>query len=113
MGKAVRKLAKDETQDELYYCLTFLHDAYSNLGLYWAANSCLVATIQLYANEWYVSGRINERFYKNVEKLLRNEMIIGRLPVLLAWYELFNVLKNFSQTDSFTNVEELSTRKFY
>ncbi|AVI51956.1 hypothetical protein C5O00_12655 [Pukyongia salina] len=98
-GKAVRKLAKEESQDEFYFCLMLLSDAYSRLGLYWAANNCLISAINIYANEWFTTGSINKRFYRGVVQILKNETIIGRIPVLLAWYELFNVIKHYFETE--------------
>jgi tetratricopeptide (TPR) repeat protein len=65
-GKAVRKLAKEETQNEFYLCLLFLSNAYSNLGLYWAANNSLISAINIYANNWYTTGTIHPRFLRGV-----------------------------------------------
>lgn len=108
-GKAVRKLAKEETQNEFYLCLLFLSNAYSNLGLYWAANNSLISAINLYANNWYTTGTIHPRFLRGVEQLLRNEIIIGRLPVILCWYELFSVLKKYFQNENDDEIEEMPT----
>ncbi|WP_185216964.1 MULTISPECIES: hypothetical protein [unclassified Chryseobacterium] len=108
-GKAVRKLAKEETQNEFYLCLLFLSNAYSNLGLYWAANNSLISAINLYANNWYTTGTIHLRFLRGVEQLLRNEIIIGRLPVILCWYELFSVLKKYFQNENDDEIEEMPT----
>lgn len=108
-GKAVRKLAKEETQNEFYLCLLFLSSAYSNLGLYWAANNSLISAINLYANNWYTTGTIHPRFLRGVEQLLRNEIIIGRLPVILCWYELFSVLKKYFQNENDDEIEEMPT----
>lgn len=106
-GKAVRKLAKEETMSEFYLCLSFLSEAYSKLGLYWAANNCLVSAINIYANEWYRTGKIHSRFFRGVKSILKNEIIIGRLPVLLCWYELFNALNIFFQNEKKTDNNEI------
>lgn len=108
-GKAVRKLAKEETQNEFYLCLLFLSNAYSNLGLYWAANNSLISAINIYANNWYTTGTIHPRFLRGVEQLLRNEIIIGRLPIILCWYELFSVLKKYFQNENDDEIEEMPT----
>lgn len=109
LGKAVRKLAKEETQNEFYLCLVLLSNAYSNLGLYWAANNSLISAINLYANNWYTTGTIHPRFLRSVEQLLKNEIIIGRLPVILCWYELFSILKKYFQSESNDEAEEMPT----
>lgn len=101
-GKAVRKLAKEETQNEFYFCLMLLSEAYSNLGLYWAANNCVISAINIYINEFFTKGTINKRLYRSIEQILKNETILGRIPILLTWHELFRVIKQY-----FESVENL------
>ncbi|WP_144214015.1 hypothetical protein [Flavobacterium anhuiense] len=91
-GKSVRKLAKKETQIQFYYCLIYLGEAYAKLGLFWAANNCLVSAINIYANQWYKTGKIDQKLLDAVIEILENEVILGRLPVLLAWFELFTAI---------------------
>lgn len=98
-GKASRKLAKDETQIEFYYCLMLLSDAYSKLDLYWASYNTLVAATNIFANNWFTTGNLNSKFLKSVEEILKNELIIGRVPVLLCWYELYSVLQRYFQQE--------------
>ncbi|SIS69458.1 hypothetical protein SAMN05421789_104261 [Kaistella chaponensis] len=105
-GKASRKLAKDETQMEFYYCLLLLSDAYSKLDLYWASYNALVSATNIFANNWYTTGNLNRKFLKGVEKILSNEVIIGRIPVLLCWNELYIVLKRYFQ-EADIEVEEV------
>ncbi|KAB1159468.1 hypothetical protein F7018_03915 [Tenacibaculum aiptasiae] len=107
-GKAVRKLAKEEVQDEFYFCLILLSDAYSRLGLYWAANNCLIIAINLYANEWFTKGKIDKRIYISLEKILKNEVILGRIPVLLSWYELFNIIKKYFDSEKKLDNDQMS-----
>jgi hypothetical protein len=107
-GKAVRKLAKEETQDEFYFCLMLLSEAYSNLGLHWASNNCVISAINLYINEFFTTGTINRRLYNSVEQILKNEVILGRIPILLAWYELFNVIKYYFESEINIENEEMS-----
>ncbi|WMX16552.1 hypothetical protein [Aureispira sp. CCB-E] len=106
-GKAVRKLAKEETQNEFYFCLMLLSEAYSNLGLYWAANNCIISAINLYINEFFTTGIINLRLYKSIEQILKNEVILGRIPILLTWYELFNVIKYYFESELNSENDEM------
>lgn len=109
-GKASRKLAKDETQTEFYYCLMLLSEAYSKLDLYWASYNALVSATNIFANNWYTTGNLSPKFLKSVEKILENEAIIGRVPVLLCWYELYSVLKlYFQQVIDVNNLEDIPT----
>jgi len=106
-GKAVRKLAKEETQDEFYFCLMLLSEAYSNLGLYWAANNCVISAINIYINEFFTKGTINRRLYRSIEQILKNETILGRIPILLTWYELFNVIKQYFESEGNLENDEM------
>lgn len=109
-GKASRKLAKEETQIEFYYCLMLLSDAYSNLGLYWASYNALVTATNIFANNWYTTGNLSPKFLRSVEEILKNEVIIGRIPILLCWHELYLVLqKYFQQEINDKNLENLPT----
>ncbi|MCT4049129.1 hypothetical protein HZP89_14065 [Elizabethkingia anophelis] len=98
-GKAARKLAKEETEFEFYYCLMFLSDAYSKLGLYWASYNALASASNIFANKWFTTGKLDPRFIRSVAGILKNEVIIGRLPIILCWYELYAVLKRYIQDD--------------
>lgn len=98
-GKASRKLAKDETQTEFYFCLMLLSDAYSKLDLYWASYNALVSATNIFANNWFTTGRLNPKFLRSVEDILKNEVIIGRIPVLLCWHELYLILQRYFQQE--------------
>lgn len=109
-GKASRKLAKDETQIEFYYCLMLLSEAYSNLDLYWASYNALVSATNIFANNWFTTGNLSPKFLKSVEQILKNEVIIGRIPVLLCWYELYSVLQRYFQKEvDSNNLENIPT----
>lgn len=108
-GRASRKLAKDETQIEFYSCLMLLSSAYSKLGLYWASYNALVAATNIFANNWYNTGILNPKFLRGVEEILKNEVIIGRIPIILCWYELHSVLtKHFQQKVENGDLENIS-----
>lgn len=107
-GKASRKLAKEETQMEFYYCLMLLSDAYSKLDLYWASYNALVSASNIFANNWFTTGNLSPKFLRSVEEILKNEIIIGRVPVLLCWYELYTVIQRyFEQEVNNPNLENL------
>lgn len=108
-GKAARKFAKDESQTQFYFCLMLLSDAYSKLDLYWASYSALVAAANIYAQIWYTTGNLNPRLYRSIESILKNEVIVGRIPVLLCWHELFRVVKNFLPENDTKSKQEIAT----
>ncbi len=105
-GKASRKLAKKETQTEFYYCLMLLSDAYSKLDLYWASYNALISATNIFASNWFTTGKLNPKFLKSVQEILKNEVIIGRIPVLLCWYELYLVLHRYFQQEVNDNNHE-------
>ncbi|SMG19918.1 hypothetical protein [Sphingobacterium psychroaquaticum] len=106
-GKAFRKLAKPESQDEFYFCLMLLSEAYTKLDLHWASYNSLIAALSIYTKIWYNTGNLNPRFITCVEELLKNQIIIGRIPIIMCWYELYNVVKGYSQNIDGTT-DELS-----
>lgn len=108
-GKATRKLAKEESQTKFYYCLMLLSDAYLKLDLYWASYNALVSAANIYANNFYTTGKLNPRFLKSIKAILQNESFIGRVPIVLCWYELFDVLKKYLQDDIKDDEKELPT----
>lgn len=91
-GKAVLKLAKEETRDGMYLSLIGLAQAYSSLGLIWASNNCLISANSISVKSWYESGVINKRIYDCTKQLILNELLIGRIPSFLAWHELFLII---------------------
>ena len=91
-GKAVFKLAKEESQDGMYLSLIGLSQAYSSLGLIWASNNCLISASSISFKSWYESGVINKRTYACAKQLAINELFIGRVPSFLIWHELFQLI---------------------
>lgn len=91
-GKAVLKLAKEESQNGMYLSLIGLSQAYDSMGLMWASNNCLISASSIAFKSWYEKGVINERIYNCVKQLAINELFIGRLPSFLIWHELYQVI---------------------
>lgn len=91
-GKAVLKLAKEESKNGMYFSLVGLAKAYSSLGLLWASNNCLIAACSISFKSLDETGIIDKRTYDCVKQLTKNELYIGRIPSFLSWHELFKVL---------------------
>ena len=92
-GKAVVKLSKEESQNGLYLLLRGLSQAYSDIGLYWASNNCLISASAIAFKSWYEKGVITKRIYETVKILSFNELMIGRIPSFLTWHELFQIIR--------------------
>lgn len=104
-GKAVLKLAKEESQDGMYLSLIGLSQAYGSLGLMWASNSCLVTATSISIKSWYENGTVNKRTYDCVKQLATNELFIGRIPPFLIWHELFQVIsRQLDINDDFQDI---------
>ncbi len=105
-GRAVLKLAKEETQKGLYLALIGLGDAYSSLGLIWASNNCLISACSISFKTWFENGILNKQALNCVEQLALNELLIGRIPTFLTWNELFIIIsRQLNIIDSENNIK--------
>lgn len=91
-GKAIMKLAKEESREGLYITLKGLGFAYSKIGLIWASNNCFISASSISFKSWYESGILDNKVYDCVKQLVSNELHIGRIPVFLVWHELLQVV---------------------
>jgi len=92
-GKAVIKIAKDETQYELGFALRGLGYAFWELGLYWASNNCFISANFIAFKLWYQQSKLDKRAFECTKQLATNELLLGRIPAFLIWYELLQVIK--------------------
>lgn len=109
-GKAVLKLAKEETQYEMYFALIGLSQAYNALGLIWASNNSLISASKIAFKQWYESGIINKKSRYCAKQLAINELLTGRIPIFLNWYGLFNIVSkqlNIAEDNNDIKIEEL------
>lgn len=110
-GRAVLKLAKEESQDGLYLSLRGLQHAYSDSGLYWASYNSLIAATSIIIKEWYNTGKISKRLLYCVNDAVKNELFIGRIPILLNWHELYQIIRTqFEVTNG--EAEDITTPEF-
>lgn len=91
-GKAVMKLAKEESKDGMCLVLLGLAMAYRELGLIWASNNCYISACALSFRSISESRNLNRRIYQILEEIIKNELFIGRLPSLFTWYEMLSIL---------------------
>lgn len=91
-GKAMLKLAKEESKDGLYLTLKGLGFAYGKIGLIWASNNCFISASSIAFKSWYESGILDKRVHDCVKQLANNELVIGRIPTFLVWNELLQIV---------------------
>jgi len=106
-GRAILKLAKEETESELCIALTGLGYAFNSMGLYWASNNCFISASFNAFKSWHQSGKIDKRTFSITKELAINELLLGRIPNFLTWYELLCVIK--SQVEIDESQEEIPT----
>lgn len=99
-GKSIRKLAKKETQVDLYSALCGLAQAYHQFGLLYASNNCYITALDISLKSWHQQGTVDDRSYHCAKKLAENELLLCRLPLFLNWNELLFIL------ESQLNIEE-------
>lgn len=98
-GKAILKLAKEETEYELGLALLSLGHAFGRIGLYWASNNCFISANFMAFKSWHQQGKIDKRTFECTKQLATNELLLGRIPSFLTWYELLRVIKNQIEID--------------
>jgi len=110
-GKAVLKLAKEETEYELVFALMSLGHAFARIGLYWASNNCFISANFMAFKSWHQQGKIDKRTFECTKQLATNELLLGRIPTFLAWYELMQVIKSQIEIDEYE--EEIPTLEMF
>ncbi len=101
LGKSVMKIAKEESQNFLYFTLLGLGMAYRNLGLIWVSNNCYISACHFSFKLSDEKGTLSAKTYIAVKEILTNELFIGRIPLILTWHEMFLLFhKNLQIDDS-------------
>ncbi|HAF27762.1 MAG TPA: hypothetical protein DCG75_01830 [Bacteroidales bacterium] len=106
-GKAILKLAKEETEYELGLALLSLGHAFARIGLNWASNNCFISSNFMAFKSWHQQGKIDKQTFECTKQLATNELLLGRIPSFLTWYELLQVIKSQIEIDEYE--EEIPT----
>jgi hypothetical protein len=97
LWKSVRKLAKEESEYELYYAFLSLSVWYKMLGLNWAYYNSLLSALNIKIQHFFQWDIINISIITLLKEIINFEIIAWRIPSVLTWYELYLILS--SQTD--------------
>jgi hypothetical protein len=92
-GKSIKKLAKEEAHNTMFFALFGLGKAYENLGLIWASNNCFITACHFSFKLTDQKGTLSDKTYEIVKEILTNELFIGRVPYLLTWHEMFLIFQ--------------------
>jgi hypothetical protein len=58
----------------------------------WAAYNCLVTAASFEIKKWFEEKTTTKRLLSIIWSLLRTEILLGRLPNIFLWYELFAIV---------------------
>lgn len=92
VGQALGRLYKHETRSEIVTALLICGAAYERVGLLWAARATYVSAASIAANDLWRYGEVSLSFLACVNRMKWIELQLGRLPHILAWHELDQVL---------------------
>jgi hypothetical protein len=93
-GKSLLKLSKEEAQHGVYLALIGLAYSYKYIGLMWASNNCFISAYCISLKTLEEKGIINKKSFNIAKEILENEIIIGRIPQILIWWEIVWLLRS-------------------
>jgi hypothetical protein len=88
IGRALSRLYKDESRDDLIQALFLAGHAYARLDLPWAARGSLIIAASLATDEFHKFGRLTRQQVACYDRLRWIELQLGRLPQALEWHQL-------------------------
>jgi tetratricopeptide (TPR) repeat protein len=94
LGRALRRLQKHESRDELVRALYLCGVAYEGAGLLWAARGSILYAASVATNEFWAYSEISPLQAACYRKMKWLELRLGRLPHVLAWHELDRVIRS-------------------
>ena len=91
-GRAQQQLGLRETREELASALFAGGLAYEAAGLLWAARANTLASVGLILADFEEGGEMPKQVLNGVQKLIWQELQLGRVPQILQWLELNLIL---------------------
>jgi len=97
-GRALGRLYKNETREEIIRGLYLAGAAYLEADLLWAARGALVIAASLATDDFYKFHRITSHQVVIYDRLRWIELQLGRLPQSLEWHQLTLLAKRVLTT---------------
>lgn len=88
LGRALTRLFKYESRDDLIRALYLCGLAYERVGLLWAARGTTLTAAALATDAFYKYSEITAQQGTGYSRLKWIELQLGRLPHVLTWHEL-------------------------
>jgi len=92
LGRAQRELPLYEARGEFFATLMICGLAYEQAGLLWAARANYLVAANIAQSEYAKDGTIIPQFLAAVQRLVWLEIQLGRIPEVLSWVELANMI---------------------
>ena len=112
LGKALRRLYKHESRQELVHALYLAGIAYRRIGLLWASRGTLLLAASTATAELWTYGDITNAQLACAEELRWVELELGRLPQTLCWHEVSLAFATGLDLDENT-ADNLSSRNLH
>ena len=93
IGKALHRLAKDESRSEFARALYVCGCAYERIGLLWAARGTLLMAASVSVSDYWNYEDVTPAQAICLRRLKWIELQLGRLPHLLSWHEVDSVIR--------------------
>jgi hypothetical protein len=91
-GRALERVIKHESRDDVINVLMGLCIAYEKAGLLWASRSCALSAVERSLISFREDGNFNPLVIPCLKKLAWLELQLGRLPRIIEAYELLGAL---------------------
>ena len=87
LGKALTRLYKHESRDDLVTALYLCGNAYEQVGLTWAAHGTVLTAASIAVNDFWTHEEITPAQAACFKRLKWFELRLGRLPHSIVWHE--------------------------
>lgn len=88
LGRALVRLYKDESRQDIVHALYLCSKAYYDVGLYWAARGAAVTAASIAMNEFHAYEIVNSLQRACLDRAKWLELRLGRVFQALAWHEV-------------------------
>lgn len=94
LGRALTRLFKHESHEDLIRALYLCGGAYERVGLLWAARGTVLAAASLATDALWTYEEVTPLQAACYNRLKWLELRLGRLPQILAWHEVDTIVRN-------------------
>lgn len=93
VGKALHRLAKEESRNDFYHALHICARAYEKIGLLWAARGTLLMLVSVLMSDLWNYEDVTSSQAICIRRMKWIELQLGRIPQALSWHELDSTIR--------------------